>query len=516
MKTKFHPFIKSAITLVTALFALCWTVICQAVAPTILATGTGDPGNLQVDGASVYWIDDLTSQISSVSKNPGGTVFNLGTAASGINDFVLDAASVYYRVNDLGYAINQVSKSGATTISFGVDNYPLAAGTLLAIGPAGGVLYYDSDRDVPNDGVDAFLGMASIATLGGFDQVLIYQDPGYAGILNGGNSSGEAALQLDGLPYSTFGGAPGATSVDSVYLYWQDGSFQDTIWKMPLIGGVPSAIVSGRTGIHFIATPSTGAAAGSIFWVEGGIGSGRLMRQEVGGQIITVLTNIVSAFDRCFAVDNDKVFCEQGGGIVQVSIDGGPATVVSSVIDVFGPIGLALDANYIYCSNLSGQILRIPRPGGGGGGRTTYKIAVSASPSAGGKASGSGTFAAGILRTVKATANSSYTFANWTENSSVVSSSATYTFNVTGDRNLLANFVPKPSYTITVSATPSLDGKVSGGGTFLAGSSHTVKAKALKGFSFVNWTENGTVVSTSASYKLTLGADQILVANFQP
>src|SRR5207253_7738854 len=45
-----------------------------------------------------------------------------------------------------------------------------------------------------------------------------------------------------------------------------------------------------------------------------------------------------------------------------------------------------------------------------------YTIAVSASPSAGGTVSGSGTFAAGSSCTVTATANSGYSFANWTEN----------------------------------------------------------------------------------------------------
>ena len=43
-------------------------------------------------------------------------------------------------------------------------------------------------------------------------------------------------------------------------------------------------------------------------------------------------------------------------------------------------------------------------------------------------------------------------------------------------------------YTITVSASPSAGGTVSGGGTFAAGSSRTVTATANSGYSFVNWT----------------------------
>jgi hypothetical protein len=71
---------------------------------------------------------------------------------------------------------------------------------------------------------------------------------------------------------------------------------------------------------------------------------------------------------------------------------------------------------------------------------STYTIAVSASPTAGGTVSGSGTFGAGSSRTVTATANGGYTFANWTENGSVMSSSTSYTFTLNASRVLVANF----------------------------------------------------------------------------
>lgn len=74
-----------------------------------------------------------------------------------------------------------------------------------------------------------------------------------------------------------------------------------------------------------------------------------------------------------------------------------------------------------------------------------YTIAISASPSAGGTVSGSGTFAAGSSRTVTASANSGYSFANWTENGGVVSSSASYTFTLNGNRTLVAIFSIVPS-----------------------------------------------------------------------
>ena len=147
--------------------------------------------------------------------------------------------------------------------------------------------------------------------------------------------------------------------------------------------------------------------------------------------------------------------------------------------------------------------------------QSSYSVAVSASPSAGGTVAGGGTFASGSSDTVTATPNSGYTFANWTENGTVVSTAASYTFTLTANRNLVANFTVNPvNYTIALSASPSAGGTVSGSGTFTAGTSRTVTATANSGYTFANWTENGTVVSTAASYTFTLNGNRNLVANF--
>lgn len=134
-----------------------------------------------------------------------------------------------------------------------------------------------------------------------------------------------------------------------------------------------------------------------------------------------------------------------------------------------------------------------------------------ASPAAG-TLSGAGSFAPGSLRTVTATANSGYTFVNWTEKDGVVSSSASYTFTLNGNRSLVANFVQ--CCVIAVSASPPAAGTVSGGGAFSAGSSRTVMAAPNNRFAFVNWTEGGSQVSTSTAYNFTLSTNRSLVANF--
>ena len=145
----------------------------------------------------------------------------------------------------------------------------------------------------------------------------------------------------------------------------------------------------------------------------------------------------------------------------------------------------------------------------------TNTISVIASPVAGGTVTGSGKIAQGGLCMVTASPKTGYSFSGWTVKGINVSNSQLYSFTTTGNEALVANFT-QIKYTIAVSSSSSTEGTVSGGGVFVPGGSHTVKATAKHGFKFVNWTVNGTPVSTSASYTFVLNANETLVANFQP
>ncbi len=144
---------------------------------------------------------------------------------------------------------------------------------------------------------------------------------------------------------------------------------------------------------------------------------------------------------------------------------------------------------------------------------STYTISTSSSPSAGGTTSGGGIYDYGTQANLNAIANTGYSFINWTENGSVVSANANYTFTVAGNRSLVANFQAL-QYTISVSANPSIAGSVSGGGSYAYGSQATVSATANSGWNFVSWTENGNVVSTSATYSFTVSNNKTLIAGF--
>lgn len=69
-----------------------------------------------------------------------------------------------------------------------------------------------------------------------------------------------------------------------------------------------------------------------------------------------------------------------------------------------------------------------------------FDVVTSSSPSSGGTSAGDGTYADGSSVTVTATASTGYNFVNWTEGGAEVSTNSSYTFNISSDRNLVANF----------------------------------------------------------------------------
>ena len=68
---------------------------------------------------------------------------------------------------------------------------------------------------------------------------------------------------------------------------------------------------------------------------------------------------------------------------------------------------------------------------------------------------------------------------------------------------------------VNATPNPSEFGSVSGGGTCIVGTECTLTATPNEGYHFVNWTENGEVVSTDANYTFTVTSNRSLVANFQ-
>lgn len=148
---------------------------------------------------------------------------------------------------------------------------------------------------------------------------------------------------------------------------------------------------------------------------------------------------------------------------------------------------------------------------------TLPQVTLSSSPAAGGTTVGAGEFAQGSVVTVTATPNTGYTFTNWTNNGTIVSTSSSYQFTMAGNKALVANFTPvlASQFAVILSSSPAAGGTTTGSGPYNAGSSVTVTVTPNNGYTFTNWTENGNVVSTSSSYQFTLAANRTLVANFK-
>ena len=144
-----------------------------------------------------------------------------------------------------------------------------------------------------------------------------------------------------------------------------------------------------------------------------------------------------------------------------------------------------------------------------------HRVNAVANPNEGGTVSGAGRYHHGVMITLTATSNEGFTFLNWTENGEEVSTENSYSFTVTGNRDLVANFALN-YYDITATVTPSGAGTVTGTGTYSHGSQCTLTAIANEGYAFSNWMENGEIVSTDATYAFTVTGEHSLVAAFLP
>lgn len=144
-----------------------------------------------------------------------------------------------------------------------------------------------------------------------------------------------------------------------------------------------------------------------------------------------------------------------------------------------------------------------------------YTIDVEPNPAHGGDVSGGGDYEDGASVTITASPKVGFHFLEWIENGSQVSTDASYTFTVNGNRKLTAVFepVPNPAFHIELSATQG--GTVSGGGNYEEGTSITICATPDDGYRFLYWTENGEQVSTEDTYSFAVAGDRTLTAVFE-
>lgn len=72
-----------------------------------------------------------------------------------------------------------------------------------------------------------------------------------------------------------------------------------------------------------------------------------------------------------------------------------------------------------------------------------------------------------------------------------------------------------PGNLLDTAALPVGSGTTTGDGPYMVGANATVTAISEPGYAFVNWTDNGTVVSSNPAFTLVMDVNHSLVANFQ-
>ncbi|MCP5532626.1 MAG: putative Ig domain-containing protein [Akkermansiaceae bacterium] len=140
---------------------------------------------------------------------------------------------------------------------------------------------------------------------------------------------------------------------------------------------------------------------------------------------------------------------------------------------------------------------------------------TAASPVGSGTTTGDGAFDPGTEVTVEATPEPGFRFVNWTDDGVVVANTAIFTFTLDVNHSLVANFeADVPQWPVAATASPAEGGSVSGDGIIDEATDATLVATAAPGWFFLNWTEDGAVVSNSSTYVFPVTAGRSLVANF--
>lgn len=160
----------------------------------------------------------------------------------------------------------------------------------------------------------------------------------------------------------------------------------------------------------------------------------------------------------------------------------------------------------------------------------TYRVNLSCNPEGAGTAtitdSGntSGYFDSGTDISIKATANTGYTFDHWiiapNGGTSYTSSDAETSVTVNSSYTIEAVFVEAPvNYTVNLSVTPSGAGTASLNGngttaTIESGAEISLSATAAVGYMFSGWYNGDTLLSTEQSYSYTPTGDITITAKF--
>ncbi len=149
----------------------------------------------------------------------------------------------------------------------------------------------------------------------------------------------------------------------------------------------------------------------------------------------------------------------------------------------------------------------------------TYTLVVVTNPQNGGSVvlnPSGGTYNAGTVVTIVATASAGYTFSGWSGDLTGTTNPATITMD--SNKTVVANFTQTTgsgSYTLSINVSPQGAGTVSlnpSGGTYTAGTQVTLTAVANSGYVFSSW--SGDLTGTTNPTTIIMDSNKSVTANF--
>jgi uncharacterized repeat protein (TIGR02543 family) len=142
---------------------------------------------------------------------------------------------------------------------------------------------------------------------------------------------------------------------------------------------------------------------------------------------------------------------------------------------------------------------------------TLIQYAINVTAGTGGTTTGGGTHNHGANVSLRATANTGYSFDGWYSGNTQVSSQANYNFIAAKDETLQARFtIIRYTYRVTA----GVGGTATGNGTHNHGVSVTLRATPNKGYSFVGWYQGNSFADSQSSISVTAMSDLTVEARF--
>jgi M6 family metalloprotease-like protein len=291
-------------------------------------------------------------------------------------------------------------------------------------------------------------------------------------------------------------------------------SFSVTTTSAPAAGGTTAG--SGNYDFNALVTVTASAAIGYDFinWTEGAniVSTDAIFSFNIQGNRNLVANFAIQQFEVSLSVNPANAGNVTGAGWynygsnVTVSAVAEPGynfsawTEAGNIISTQAVFSFAITDN----KNLTAEFVL-----------QTFNITTASNPVEGGTTSGAGTYDYGSTANLTANSANGWVFENWAENGTVVSNNPVYSFTVTENRNLIANFTQSvQQFTISTLVNPGSAGSASGAGIYNAGETATLLATPNSMWVFTNWTENGSIVSTDPSFSFAVNANRTLTANF--